>query len=361
MQETAARIEAAAGAGNLVARVGGDEFVVLCPHVSPEAAETVCRKLLEAVAQPIDIDGQVAQIGLSVGVALAPGHGRTADDLLRSADLALYKAKTDGRGTFRFYHQEMDAQIRARRTLELDLRSAVARNEFVLHFQPRFLSDGVRAVSAEALLRWAHPHRGVIAPSAFIPLAEETGLIVPMGRWVLFEACRLVAPLQALSVSVNLSPVQIRRGDIVKTVKAALEASGLPPHRLELEVTEGVLLENTASARATLQALKELGVSLALDDFGAGYSSLSTLHSFPFDRIKIDRQFVAALGRDRTAEAIIRAIISLGRALKMQTVAEGVETAEQLAFLKAEGCSELQGFLLARPSGIADLAQFVAT
>ena len=214
-------------------------------------------------------------------------------------------------------------------------------------------------VGVEALLRWMHPQRGLIAPADFIPMAEETGLIVPIGAWVLDEACRQVAPLDALSVSVNLSPIQIRRGDIVKTVKSALAASGLPPHRLELEVTEGVLLENTASALATFAALKQLGVSLAIDDFGTGYSSLSSLHSFPFDRIKIDRQFVAALGQDRDADAIIRAVIGLGRALRMQTVAEGVETVEQLAFLRSEGCCEVQGFLLARPAAFSDLARFM--
>jgi diguanylate cyclase len=361
LRETAARIEAAVGGANFVARVGGDEFVVLCLHANTASAEAVCRRLLEAVAQPLEFDGQMTQIGLSIGIALAPCDGRTADDLLRNADLALYKAKTDGRGTFRFFHREMDEQVRARRSLELDLRSAVARGEFVLHFQPRFPAQSTRAVSVEALLRWVHPQRGMISPSSFIPLAEESGLIVPIGTWVLYEACRLVAPLGALGVSVNLSPVQIRRGDIVKTVRSALEASGLPPHRLELEVTEGVLLEKTSSALATLKALKELGVSLAIDDFGTGYSSLSTLHSFPFDRIKIDRRFVAALGQDRDADAIIRAVIGLGRALRMQTVAEGVETEEQLAFLQAEGCSEVQGFLLARPSAFSDLTRLLGT
>jgi diguanylate cyclase len=361
LRETAARIEAAVGEANLVARVGGDEFVALCPHATSASAEAVCRRLLEAVAQPLEFDGQMAQIGLSIGVALSPRDGCTVDDLLRNGDLALYKAKTDGRGTFRFFHREMDEQARTRRSLELDLRSALARGEFILHFQPRFPAQSPLPVSVEALLRWMHPQRGMIPPSAFIPMAEETGLIVPIGTWVLFEACRLVAPLDSLSVSVNLSPVQIRRSDIVKTVRTALEASGLPPHRLELEVTEGVLLENTTSARATLTALKTLGVSLALDDFGTGYSSLSTLHSFPFDRIKIDRHFVAALGQDRNADAIIRAVIGLGRALGMQTVAEGVETAEQLAFLQAEGCNELQGFLLARPSALTDLAHLIRT
>ena len=359
LRETAARIEAAAGGANFVARVGGDEFVVLCPHASAARAEAVCRRLVEAAAQPLEFDGQSTQIGVSIGVALSPHDGGTADDLLRNADLALYKAKTDGRGTFRFFQREMDEETRARRSLELDLRSALARDEFVLHFQPRFPAEGAKAVSVEALLRWAHPQRGMIAPSAFIPLSEETGLIVPIGAWVLDEACRLVAPLEGLSVSVNLSPVQIRRGDIVKTVKSALEASGLPPHRLELEVTEGVLLENTASALATLKALKQLGVNLAIDDFGTGYSSLSTLHSFPFDRIKIDRHFVAALGHDQDADAIIRAVIGLGRALRMQTVAEGVETEEQLAFLRTEGCSEVQGFLLARPTAFSELTGII--
>jgi diguanylate cyclase (GGDEF)-like protein/PAS domain S-box-containing protein len=361
LRETAARIEAAVGGANFVARVGGDEFVVLCPNANDADAEAACRTLLEAVAPPLEFDGQLTQIGLSIGIALAPRDGRTADDLLRNADLALYKAKTDGRGTFRFFNWEMDEHTRARRSLELDLRAAVTRGEFVLHFQPRFLAETTRVVSVEALLRWVHPQRGMIPPSAFIPLAEETGLIVPIGIWVLNEACRLVAPLDALSVSVNLSPVQIRRSDIVKTVRSALEASGLPPHRLELEVTEGVLLENTASALATLTALKDLGVNLAIDDFGTGYSSLSALHSFPFDRIKIDRQFVAALGQNRDADAIIRAVIGLGRALRMETVAEGVETAEQLAFLQSEGCSEVQGFLLARPSAFSDLGRFIGT
>jgi EAL domain-containing protein (putative c-di-GMP-specific phosphodiesterase class I) len=290
---------------------------------------------------------------------MAPRDGGTADDLLRNADLALYKAKADGRGNFRFFHPVLDEQTRARRSLGLDLRSAVTRGEFVLHFQPRFLTKSTRAVSVEALLRWMHPQRGLISPSAFIPIAEETGLIVPIGMWVLGEACRQVAPLDPLGVSVNLSPVQIRRSDLVQTVKSALEESGLQAHRLELEVTESVLLENTSSALATLTALKDLGVGLAIDDFGTGYSSLSALHSFPFDRIKIDRQFVAALGRDVDADAIIRSVISLGRALRMQTVAEGVETVEQLAFLQAEGCSEVQGFLLARPLPISDLRRFV--
>ena len=360
LKEIAARIASAVRRSDLVARIGGDEFVVLCPgegHV--DALEALCRRLIQAVTEPITLNGQPVRVGLSVGVATAPRDGHDPEDLLRKSDLALYQAKAEGRGTYRFFTPAMDERARARRAIETDLRCALDRGEFVLHFQPRFLAGVAEPVSVEALIRWQHPERGLISPAEFIPLAEETGLIVPIGAWALREACRSVAPLGELCVSVNLSPLQVRRGDIVATVAHALETSGLDPRRLELEVTESLLMENTASVRTTLEALKALGVSLALDDFGTGYSSLSTLHSFPFDRIKIDRCFVASLGDDQQATAIVRAIIGLGRALRMGTVAEGVETAEQLAFLQAEGCEEVQGYLLGRPTELAELARLL--
>jgi diguanylate cyclase (GGDEF)-like protein len=356
LQEMAERFRACVRQTDTVARHGGDEFVVLLPGVQgADEVELLCQRLLESAAAPVMLDGHQAHVGLSIGAALAPADGTEPDALMQHADIALYQAKADGRGTFRFFAAAMNERLQRRRGLELDLRRALGRGEFVLHFQPRFTSTPLQLAGLEALLRWQHPERGVIGPDQFVPLAEETGLVVPIGAWVLQEATRQIAAIPGVFVSVNLSPVQFRRGDLVATVEQALAASGLEPGRLELEITEGILLEGTERSLQVLHRLKALGVKLAMDDFGTGYSSLSYLQSFPLDRIKIDRSFVAGLGSDPDAEAIVRAVVGLGRALRMATTAEGVEAPEQVAFLRAEGCEEMQGFLLSRPAPLAEL------
>ena len=361
LKEVVARIRRVVRRADIVARVGGDEFVVFCPDAGgPDMVEALCRRLVEAVAAPILLDGHAAHVGLSIGAALGPRDGHSGEELLRNADLALYRAKADGRGTCRFFSPEMNERAQARRALEVDLRRALAQDELIVHFQPRFMTDTIEPVGVEALVRWQHPQRGLVGPGEFIPLAEETGLIVPIGAWVLREACRLVAPIVGLGVSVNLSAVQICRDDIAATVAEVLAETGLEPHRLELEITESVLLEDGPAARTALDRLKALGVGLAMDDFGTGYSSLSSLRSFGFDRIKIDRGFIAALGENEEAAAIVRAVIGLGHGLRMATVAEGVETAEQLAFLKRRRLRGGAG-LLSRPAdGAAELRLLLA-
>jgi len=274
---------------------------------------------------------------------------------LKNADLALYRAKADGRGTYRFFETGMDARAQARRMLELDLRLAVQRNEFEVHYQPIRDIASEEIVVCEALVRWRHPERGLIAPNHFIPLAEETSLIVPLGDWVLRQACLDAARWSKACVAVNLSPVQFRNSGLLASVKAALAQSGLPAHRLELEITESVLLQNSETTRETLLELRGLGIKISLDDFGTGYSSLSYLRSFPFDKIKIDRSFVSELGTSKDSLAIIRAVAGLGKSLGMVTTAEGVETDDQLDVLSREGCTQAQGYLISKPRPIAEV------
>ncbi len=342
---------------DMVARLGGDEFaVVQCPLHDPNEASSLANALIEIVSKPYEVQGHEFVVGASIGIALAPGDGEEADALLRNADMALYRAKAEGRGTAHFFEPEMDRRIQARRMLELDLRKAFANGEFELFYQPLIQLDTNAVSGFEALLRWHHPERGMIAPGEFIPLAEDIGLIVPLGEWVLRTACAEAMRWPAeFKVAVNLSPAQFRSRGVVKAVMTALAYSGLSAARLELEITETVLLGETESNLATLHQLRELGVRISMDDFGTGYSSLSYLRCFPFDKIKIDRSFVSELSERPDCVAIIRAVAGLGLSLGIATTAEGVETAEQLERVRAEGCTEVQGYLFSPPRPVSEL------
>ena len=362
LQHVAARLGAAIRAGDVLARVGGDEFVVLQTQVGqPDAAHALAQRLVEVLSAPFDIDGQQACIGASVGVALFPRDGAAAEDLMRNADLALYRAKSARRGTVCFYEAAMDARMRHRQKLEHDLREAIGTAQIELHYQPLVnCGDTSDVAGFEALMRWTHPTLGPVSPVDFIPLAEETGLIVPLGLWALETAC--TAALRwppSCCVAVNLSPAQFRNGGLPGQVAEILARTGLAPHRLELEVTEGLLITDAAQARIDLEELKSLGVRIALDDFGTGYSSLSYLRQFPFDKLKIDRSFVQALGEDASADAIVRAILAMGRSLHLDVTAEGVETAGQLHMLRSQGCDTVQGYLVSRPIASPHVAGFI--
>ena len=310
----------------LAARVGGDAFVVVAPDLPDDEIAPFCQRLLDAAAVPIVHDGEELALGLSIGVAIAPMDGTSPDQLLRCADAALQRSKQGGRGTFTFYAAAMNDRILAYRALVEDMRRGIAADEFFLEYQPRFDPRNRRLQSVEALVRWRHPQRGRVNPADFIPLAEKSGLIVQLGTWVLRTACQAAAAWDGIGVSVNVSPVQFRSTGLVPTVMEALTDAGLDPHRLELEITEGVLLEDAERAGTELNALKALGVKLAMDDFGTGYSSLSSLRSFPFDVIKIDRNFVADMDVRKGGREVVQAILGLGRALGLSVTAEGVET-----------------------------------
>jgi diguanylate cyclase (GGDEF)-like protein len=344
-----------------VARLGGDEFAIIQHDVSrANDAEFLANRIITAFQDPFEIEDHHIRTGISIGVAIAPGDGRTAQKLLTNADIALYLAKSEGRGTARFFEPEMDTRIQARRTLELDLRNAISGNEFEMYYQPLVNLNTSRIIGFEALLRWHHPSRGLVSPMEFIPLAEETGLIVAIGDWVLRTAClEAKAWPEDIRVSVNLSSIQFTKGNVLTAVKAALEASGLRPDRLELEITESVLLQNSDSTLSTLRQLRAMGVAVALDDFGTGYSSLSYLRSFPFDKIKVDQSFVRDLVKDKEAMSIIRAVTGLGQSLCMKTTAEGVETLEQLDILRTEGCTEVQGNVFSRPRPAGELPRLI--
>ncbi|MCO6418774.1 EAL domain-containing protein [Siccirubricoccus sp. KC 17139] len=349
--KVAARLRAAVRATDLVGRLGGDEFALLqfAPG-QPEAATAMAERCIELLSRPFVVQGQVLNIGVSIGIALCPADGVDPATLSRNADLALYRAKSEGRGTHRFFEAEMDTRMQRRRMLEVELRTAVAMRQFHLLYQPLLALDSDAVIGFEALIRWSHPERGLISPAEFIPLAEETGLIVQIGEWVLREACREAASWQQPAIiAVNLSPVQVRSPGIVEAVRSACAAAGLDPRRLELEITESVLLTDTDETFRTLQALKALGARISMDDFGTGYSSLSYLRRFPFDKIKIDRSFVTDLAEDAESAAIVGAVIGLGKSLGMVTTVEGVETAGQLAHVRARGCDQVQGYLIGRP------------
>jgi diguanylate cyclase (GGDEF)-like protein len=343
------RLAAAVGDA-MVARLGGDEFTVtLARRDAQEAAGEIAGRLIAALADPFDINGHELTVGASVGIALASGEG-DADALLKHADLALYQAKGEGGGVYRFFEADMNARAQARRRLESDLRRAIAGGEFELYFQPLFDLQSDRIGSFEALIRWNHPERGLVPPDEFIPLAEETGLIVQIGAWVIQEACRQAMHWpEDVRVAVNVSSVQFRKPGLLNTLTQALAASGLEPRRLEVEITESVFLESSEALTDVLHSLRCLGVRIALDDFGTGYSSLSYLQSFPFDKIKIDRSFIQQLLGRSGSKAIVRAIIDLARALGMETTAEGVENKDQLAELRLQGCTSVQGYLFSRP------------
>ena len=335
----------------MVARLGGDEFTIILSHRDAhEAAGAIAGRLIAALAEPVVIAGNELTAGASVGIAMAPGDGSDADTLLKHADLALYQAKGEGGGTYRFFEAEMNARAQSRHRLEADLRRAIAAGEFELYYQPLFDLETDRIGSFEALIRWNHPTRGLVAPDEFIPLAEETGLIVPIGAWVIQEACRQATKWpEGVRVAVNVSSVQFRRPGLANVLMQALAASGLDPRRLEVEITESIFLESSEALIAILHSLRNLGIRIALDDFGTGYSSLSYLQSFPFDKIKIDRSFIQQMLSRSGSTAIVHAITDLARALGMETTAEGVENKEQLAELRLHGCSSVQGYLFSRP------------
>jgi diguanylate cyclase (GGDEF)-like protein len=357
----ATRIRSAVRDGDTVARLGGDEFAVLQGYSSAEAAGALARRLVSVISDPIEIDGQEINSGVSIGIALAPSDGNAADHLMKCADLALYRAKAEGRGTFRFFEPDMDACIQARRALELDLRRALTAGEFSLVYQPQINLASNALVAMEALLRWNNAERGPVPPSEFIPLAEEMGLIVSLGEWVLREACHEAARWpDPVKVAVNLSPVQFRNRALVTTVTQALAAARLAPHRLELEITEAVLLQDDETVVTMLHQLRALGVRISMDDFGTGYSSLSYLRSFPFDKIKIDRSFIKDIDRNRDSAVIIRAIASLGTSLGIETTAEGIETEEQLDVVRRAGCTEMQGYLASPPRPASEALGLIA-
>jgi diguanylate cyclase (GGDEF)-like protein/PAS domain S-box-containing protein len=357
LRELAKRLQAAVG-GAFLARLDGDEFIIISTDgEQPAGAEALADRVLASVSHDFALDRLTMRPGISVGIAVFPVDGSDAATLFANANAALYRAKAEGRGSFRFFKADMDERLRERRVLQQELQSAIERHELSLHYQPQAQIDGV-ITGFEALVRWQHPQRGMIPPGTFIPLAEESGFIVSMGEWIMREACRQAASWSGpLSIAINLSPVQFRHGDLPTLVHSVLLETGLAPSRLEFEITEGVLIGDFTRAVSILRRLKALGVRIAMDDFGTGYSSLSYLQSFPFDKIKIDRAFISNLEQSPQSATIIRAVIGLARGLDLPVVAEGVETKEQLAFLAKEACDEIQGFLIGRPMPIDHYAQ----
>ncbi len=353
------RLRTIVGGEDTVARVGGDEFAIVQVGVRrPSETVLLAKRIREAVQAPCDLGGKVVVVDASIGIAVAPENGSEANELLRNADMALYDVKSEERGVYRFFEAEMDARMRTRRELEISLRQALAAGEFELHYQPLFNLADERVTCCEALVRWRHPTRGMVAPAEFIPIAEDIGLIGAIGEWVLREACAEAAHWPSdIKLAVNLSPTQVMNRNLGAIVVGALAAAGLPPTRLELEITESVLMRNAEPALEFLHRLRALGVRISLDDFGTGYSSLSYLRRFPFDKIKIDRSFVAGLPDDQDANAIVRAVTGLARDLAMVTTAEGVETPRQMQRLKQLGCDEMQGYLLSRPRPAAEIAR----
>jgi diguanylate cyclase (GGDEF)-like protein len=345
-----------------VARLGGDEFAIVQTLIDSRTdVERLCARILDAIKEPFEIGGHGVDIGTSIGISVAPDDGLEAEDLLKNADIALYAVKTGGRGNWRFFAPAMEAQAQARNALEQDLRHALPAGDLDVVYQPTIDLDSNEISGLEALLRWNHPRRGLIMPAEFIPVAEDTGLISEIGEWVLNTACAEAAKWPAsVRIAVNLSPVQFKDHGLVDTVKTALAASGLPAGRLELEITETVVLQENESNRVTLQEMRALGVTIALDDFGIGYSSLSYLRAFPFSKIKIDQSFVRELGENSESAPIVRTIADLGRSLGVPTIAEGVETPAQLRLVRAAGCKEAQGFLFGRPVPAADVPAMIA-
>jgi len=345
-----------------VARIGADEFVVLQRAVErPEDAAVLARRIIDVLKAPYVLSNQTVSVGVTIGVTVAPGDGTSCGKLLKNADVALARAKAEARGAFRYFEPDMDARLQARRELESDLRHALETKAFEVYYQPIYSLGSERICGFEALLRWKHPVRGFISPAEFIPLAEELGLIVPLGEWVLAQACADAARWpDGLKIAVNVSAVQFTSASLVSAVRDALRSTGLPGRRLELEITESVLVANPGVTTAILHSLKGLGVRVSMDDFGTGYSSLSYLRSFPFDKIKIDQSFVRDLCEEDGTDFIVRAVISLGASLGMTTTAEGVETEAQLARLRAEGCDEVQGYLFSRPVPITDVPNVIA-
>ncbi len=362
LQAVAVRLLGCVRESDVVARLGGDEFAVVqigCNQ--PAEAAQLAARIIDVLSAPYDLKNHHVVVGASIGVAVTPTDGSDPDQLLKSADLALYRAKADGRGTYRFFEPAMDARAQTRRLLETELRTALRDGEFELYYQP-IVQLGTDEIAAfEALVRWNHPRRGMVAPLDFISVAEESGLIVRLGAWVLRNACAEAATWsKPVRVAVNLSPMQFKSPELAQTVFSAIAASGLAPDRLELEITESALLQDTEATLATLHQLRSFGVRIAMDDFGTGYSSLSYLRSFPFDKIKIDRSFIHELSTRGDCQAIVRAVTGLGSSLGIATTAEGVESHEQLKLLRREGCTEVQGYLFSPPRPAAEVEELLA-
>jgi diguanylate cyclase (GGDEF)-like protein len=340
-----------------LARLNSDEFAIVQTGLArPEETVLLARRLLESIGEPYLLDGHSIIVGASIGIAMAPGDGDESEKLLKNADMALSRAKNDSRGTFSFFEAEMDARAQTRRKIEIDLRDAIQNDVLRPYYQPLIDLKSGRITGFEALVRWPHPDRGMVSPAEFIPVAEETGLINALGGLILRRACMDAANWpEDVRVAVNLSPLQFRVGNLLSVVMEALKHSGLPAKRLELEITETLLLEKSSQVQATLHALRALGVRISMDDFGTGYSSLSYLRSFPFDKIKIDQSFVRGLAANRDAQAIVRSIISLGMGLGVTITAEGVETQDELSCLRTEGCHEAQGFLFSPARANAEI------
>jgi diguanylate cyclase (GGDEF)-like protein len=347
---------------DLVARLGGDEFAILQFGASqPSEVTQLASRLLDANAAPYEVGGHQVLVGLSIGIALAPDDGRDVESLLKSADLALYRAKIDGRSVYRLFEPEMHTRMQARRSLEADLRRALTEGQFKLFYQPIVNVKTQRLTAFEALVRWQHPARGLLAPVDFIAVAEETGLAIPLGEWILLRACVQAIEWPAdVRLVVNLSPVHFRSKGFIAAVRSALDASGLAPSRMELDITESIILRNCDATLLVLQQLRDLGVRIAMDDFGTGHSLLSYLRKFPFDKIKIDASFIRDMSHYCDSLAIVRAIVAMGSDLRIGVIAEGVETPQQLERLRAEGCTEAQGYLFSPPAPAADLSAWLA-
>jgi diguanylate cyclase (GGDEF)-like protein len=362
LQEVAKRLESSLPASDILARLGGDEFAVIVPALtSLPDLESLAKKIVDAVVQPYEIDGYQIRSSVSIGIAVGPRDGDDVDELLMAADLALYAVKADGRGAYKFYNRAMNSDLNDRRELEMNLRDAIERNELELHYQPVINLDRNVITGFEALARWCHPTRGFVPPAAFIPVAEDSGLIVPIGEWALKEACRQAAQWpNDLRIAVNLSPVQILAPNLPEIVQQALSDSGLAPQRLEIEITERIIMEDTERTLSNLRRLKELGVRIAMDDFGTGYSSLSYLRRFPFDKIKVDRTFVSDLAEGTEHVVIVQAVVSIARALGLTTTAEGVEIGFQRDYLKALGYDEAQGYLFSPAVPIDQVPALIA-
>ena len=358
---TAERIRSTVSTIDMVARLDGDEFAVLLyPFSTPNEPLAVATRILEIVQRTYLVNGNLVNIGVSLGIALSPAHGTTCEDLMRRADLALSHSKSTGRGAFHFFEAAMEARVQLRRENELDLRKALSLRQLEVHYQPQVDISTGRLVGFEALVRWRHPVRGLIPPGDFLPLAEEIGVLIPLGNWVLLTACR-----QAMNwddevvIAVNASPLQFETGLFADTVRRVLIATGLPGSRLEIEITEGILLRNEENVLATLYALREMNVRIAMDDFGTGYASLSQLAQFPIDKIKIDQSLCGADGHNSKHRAIVRAISALGEGLGVCTMAEGVENTQQLERLQKDGCDSVQGYLFSRPVPASELKALI--
>ena len=362
LRAVAGRLRACVRETDTICRVGGDEFFVIQTNIGDATdAERLARRMAEAIREPYDLQGHLIVIDASIGIAVAPTDGSDANELLKNADMALYGAKADGRGVYRFFEPDMDARMKERRTLELALRRGFDKGEFELYYQPIVNLGTGEVRSCEALLRWHHPERGMVSPVEFIPVAEEIGLIVPLGEWVIRKACEdAMRWPEAIGVAVNLSPTQLASKGLLPAVLGALASSQLPAERLELEITEAVLMQNSEVTLRVLHQLRSLGIRISMDDFGTGYSSLSYLRSFPFDKIKIDRCFIKGLGDKAESDAIVQAVAGLADSLSMTTTAEGVETQEQLDLVRELGCTDVQGFFYSPPVSMRELANTLA-